>query len=348
MKSIHFEIIEDNNCPLYELGDSFELSDKVLNISGNKQVCLILVRELTQLLFALLGGAEEQEGKKVHSCSGCTGLIKFSQLTSHAEFEISKQRNQQMIVDLIRDKFGMIVKSPLLQVLQPGQVKKLLSVCYRQEFVKDQLIVRKGEVNKVIFIVLSGQVAIEDGPIKVNTLGEGELFGEMSYLGKNVATTGVRAVRDTSVLAIGSDDFSKLQERNSSVQLYMARLLALRLSEANKARANDFDVCMSGRLNEIVPAELFQVFHMHQKTGVLSLEFPQASAHVSFRLGSMINARYGELENEEAVYAIIGEREGVYKFTAGLSPEDMVAAEIGDFMGLLMEGVKKLDEADNI
>jgi hypothetical protein len=40
----------------------------------------------------------------------------------------------------------------------------------------------------------------------------------------------------------------------------------------------------------------------------------------------------------------ISEKKGVYRFTSGLSPKEMKAAEIGDFVMLLMEGVKRVDE----
>ena len=38
------------------------------------------------------------------------------------------------------------------------------------------------------------------------------------------------------------------------------------------------------------------------------------------------------------------EDKGSYRFIAGLSPADQKAAEIGEFMILLMEGVQKEDE----
>jgi hypothetical protein len=83
---------------------------------------------------------------------------------------------------------------------------------------------------------------------------------------------------------------------------------------------------------------------MHQKTGVLSMDLSQGVGKVSFREGCLINARYGEWQNEEAIFKILAEKKGHYRFTTGLLPQDMRAAEIGDFMSLLMEGVKRVDE----
>ena len=43
---------------------------------------------------------------------------------------------------------------------------------------------------------------------------------------------------------------------------------------------------------------------------------------------------------------MLKEKEGRYSFSTGLTPEEMKAAEIGDFMMLLMEGIKRVDEAE--
>ena len=93
------------------------------------------------------------------------------------------------------------------------------------------------------------------------------------------------------------------------------------------------------------PAELFQIFHMNQKTGVLGLEFPRGEAKVSFREGCVINAQYRNKTNQDAIFDMLKEKEGRYSFTTGLTAEEMKAAEIGDFMMLLMEGIKRVDEA---
>lgn len=74
------------------------------------------------------------------------------------------------------------------------------------------------------------------------------------------------------------------------------------------------------------------------------MELEDGTGKVSFREGCLINASYAGEKNQGAVFKILAENKGVYRFTTGLSPEEMKAAEIGDFMTLLMEGVKRIDE----
>ncbi len=202
--AVAFDIVYENNCPFYCDKDEFVLTDKAVNLPAGRPSCLILVRELTSLLFALLphaatGFAEQQD--TVFTCGGCTGLIKFR----------------------------------------------------------------------------LGELAEESG---------------------------------------------------------------------EQAVAENDGAMISGRLDAISPLELLQVFHMHQKTGKLLLDVPAGRGRISFREGALVAARFGEMDNQEAIYALLREREGHFDYVPGLPPSLMDARELGDFMLILMEGCRHLDEAE--
>ncbi len=107
---------------------------------------------------------------------------------------------------------------------------------------------------------------------------------------------------------------------------------------------DDGDPVMSGRLDAILPAELLQVFHMHQKTGKLLLDVDGGTGRVTFREGAVIAARFEELDNQEAIYSLLSCRKGYFRFLPGLPASMMKSREIGDFMMILMEGLKRMDE----
>jgi hypothetical protein len=202
----HFEIINTTNCPLYVLGECFLLTDKALELPTGRLSCLILVRELTSLLFSLMpfvatNFAEQRDA--VFTCGGCTGFIKF-RLTDKA-----------------------------------------------------------------------------------------------------AANTGKRVC-------------SKPQEKS----------------------------VISGNIEAILPAELLQVFHMHQKTGRLIMEFENGSARVTFREGGLLAARFEDLDNQEAIYAMLAEKKGTFHFIPGLPDALLKTRELGDFMMILMEGLRRLDETE--
>ncbi len=342
-----FKIVKNNRCPLYEMEEIFVLTDKSLTFAENRESCLILVRDMTQLLFELLDQQESENDNelenRLYSCSGCSGLIKF---VSVAEKDnLIEQDNKAPLLNPEEQKlFDKISTYPLLQSIPPNHLKQLISLCSEKKLVEGELLMRKGELNHYLYIIISGGVMIEDGAVTIATLGEGEVCGEMSYFGNNVAGTSVRALPTTSVLRISGLDFGRLMKKADSIQLYMAQLLASRLAKANASRGREFDACLRGSINELAPAELLQVFNMHHKTGTLFFDLPAGAGKMLFCDGRIISAMYAHCTNEEAVYAILAEREGTYKFTAGLSHEKMQKEAIGDFMSLLMEGVRLADE----
>jgi CRP-like cAMP-binding protein len=343
-----FKIVAEKNCPLYNAGEQLLLSEKTLSCPQGKEVCLILVRDMTELLFKFLQkqpvNLEEYTGM-VFNCSGCKGLIKFSLVRPETLQEEAAGEGIVARIETPAKRIGgKIVDSPLLKTLQPEQIETVLDQFREITVEEGMVLIRKGEKNLNLYIIAEGELVVEDLTGHRTTLAEGELCGEMSYLGADVALSTIRAGKKTKVLAMAGDVFGRLLGNNPAVQSFMAQLLASRLRKTNAARERDFESCMSGRIDEIVPAELFQIFHMHQKTGMLSLDLPGGRGKVAFREGCIINADYGELKNEEAIFKILTEKKGLYRFTTGLSPKDMRAAEIGDFMMLLMEGVKRVDE----
>jgi len=195
-----FNIVEQRGCPFYNVDERLVLTDTTVNLPVGRPSCLILVREVTELLFQLLPAATMDFAEykdTVFSCGGCTGLIKFKLITQGEEAE------------------------------EP----------------------------------------------------EGEPV-------------------------------------------------------------------VTGRLDALSPAELLQVFHMHQKTGILHLDVASGAARVTFREGAIIAARFGEKDNQDAIYAMLAEREGYFRFVSGLPKSMMKSREIGDFMMILMEGLRRLDEEE--
>jgi virulence-associated protein VagC len=343
-----FTIVAEKNCPLYKVGERLLLSEKTLGCPEGKEVCLILVRDMTELLFKFLKNQpvnlEEYTGTSFN-CSGCKGLIKFSLVNPKIiEVEITREGAAAVIEPVAKQARSKLLNSPLFKVISPADIENLIQHLNEVFIDEGAVLIRKGEQNLNLYIVLDGELRVEDMGVHLATLAEGDLCGEMSYLGADMAVSTVLATKKSKVLAVAGEVFGRLLGNNSAVQSFMAQLLASRLRQTNAARTRDFESCMSGRINEIVPAELFQIFHMHQKTGVLTLDFLEGHGKVAFREGCIINAEFGELRSEEAIFKILGKKKGLYRFTTGLSPKDMRAAEIGDFMMLLMEGVKRVDE----
>ena len=114
--------------------------------------------------------------------------------------------------------------------------------------------------------------------------------------------------------------------------------------ESGAEKGKKSDTILSGMLEEISSSELLQFFHMHQKTGKLMFQVPEGTGRVAFREGAIIGARFEEKENKEAIFVMLGVNKGRFSFVSGIPDSLMEVDEIGDFMMLLMEGIKRLDE----
>lgn len=115
--------------------------------------------------------------------------------------------------------------------------------------------------------------------------------------------------------------------------------------EGVSGKQQEKDVVVSGSLEEISPSELLQFFHMHQKTGEIFLDLLEGTARITFREGAIIGARNGEKEDKDAIFSVLGECRGKFSFVSGISESLKEVDDIGDFMMILLEGLKRLDES---
>ncbi len=197
-----FKIVDELNCPLYEKGDLLLLKDNAVTFPECKPACFILIRELTQLLFKLLG-KELPDPSILHGCGGCTGLIKF-------------------------------------------------------------------------------KLSTDPVPAKSNT----------------------PSAKENETLKSG----------------------------------------MRGNLNTFSTTEVFQALNLSEKSGIVRFEFLTGPGFAVFRDGEFIRASYQKDKGLPAIFAMLAEQEGSFLFEAGLADEDKSRDQLGNFMMILMEGMRKVDE----
>lgn len=340
-----FKIIGENNCPLYETGDEFYLSGKSFFPPRNKAPCLILVKDVMKILKSGPPGSSDSESgaEVMFNCSGCTGLIRFGYKREEVQAGGLSKKPEDYVSLVARS----LSKFAIFQSLEDDIVKEFTSYLKFDEFAAGDIIIRKGDPGRHLYIIVSGKVEVlGDDEMSLAFMGKGEVFGEMSLLSGNPVGATIKAVKPSTVLYIVAKDFKKILSKSQSLQMYFTRLLAGRMAEINMARSEEFSSGMAGKLSEMPPSELFQTFNMNQKTGVLTLKLAETTAYLSFREGGLVSVKYDGKEGEEAFFELLKLKRGRFKFIPGLSPEEMKAEEVGDFMHLLMEGLRRIDEDD--
>lgn len=354
---VTFRVVENRRCPLFEYGDTFcitgiaipvnneednsFITTSVVNTPIDKKRCKILNADLTRLVI------QYERGDKIPvcmiNCSGCTGSIR---LEHNKDDILSPDESDSILSDELASMMHLLSGFAFFKSIDQKNLNKVVHFFRLKTFDVGDIIIRKGDVGGNFFIIVSGSVnVLNEGGISISTLTKGDVFGEMSLICNDKVSATIQVKEPASILYINRDNFSKILERYPTVQLYFSRIMANRLTKSNTIRAADLSSGIIGNLSEIPAEALFQTLNMNNKTGILTInELPKGTARFSFRQGSLIKAKYHELTGEGAFYDVLKEHKGRFRFTPGIPPEDFETPEIGYFMKLLMEGMRRLDE----
>lgn len=336
-----YTIITESNCPLYGAADRFRLSGNALHVPPEKPACVILTADILDILRRA-GGGENGQGPTFR-CSGCAGRVRVVRGDAGGLPTEGK---------LSREMAGMIklLKSfSMFKGLETLDIQYCLTFLRLGKYKEGDVLLKKGETGRHLYVILSGKVeVVGDEDVSIAHMGRGEVFGEMSLLSGRAVGASIRVVEPARILYLQASDFRHLLLKFPSLQLYFNRLLVQRLSEIHDVRSRELGSGVVGKLSDMPPAELLQTLNINQKTGVLRIQLTNAEASVAFRDGAMVDARYADLAGRDAFYRILKETEGRFKFVPGLTEEAMAAEEMGDFMGMLMEGLKQIDETDDV
>ncbi len=353
---ITFRVCENKHCPLFKYGDTFTVSGiavfmdsesessfintTVIKANQQRENCKTLNADLTKIIIEY--ERADQVPDCLITCSGCTGSIRLEHAHDLVLFDDASSQNIEDVDSIVQTMENF----PFFRKIDPKNLHDIIKISTLQQFNKDEIILRKGDPASNLYIIVKGCVdVLNETGIPISELGQGEVFGETSLIcDDNIGAT-IQATERTEVLCINQNNFKKLLNNYPTLHLYFTRLLAERLNKSNQVRTDDLASGMIGNLEEIPPEALFQTLNVNTKTGILTItQLSKGTARFSLRQGGLIKASYAGQKGKDAFYAILGEKEGRFKFTPGLPPEDFDAPELGYFMKLLMEGMQIIDE----
>lgn len=339
-------VTAQDRCPYYEIEDEFEISNKKIGVPYGKPLCLNLFKAMTKMVVKN-GNFErivKKEGLLEAECSDCEGFLRISLVNKIDPDNDNLRKDHESCVGIARD---ILAGFEIFKAIESYNTEIFLDSLKTEKYEKGQTIIQKGESGRRLHIIVSGKVeVVGEDEMVIASMEKGDVFGETSLLTGDPVVATIRVAENATILYITASNFKKLLSKSHSLQMYFTRLLARRMGEINLARSEEFALGMTGRLSDIPPSELFQTMNLNQKTGMLVLETGKGPAHLLFKEGELIQAQYRKFTGEEAFYALLKLKTGRFKFHQGLSSKEMELNEIGDFMHLLMEGLRRIDEAD--
>lgn len=347
-----FIITEEDHCPLYNVREELKVNEGVLTLTAGKSTCLTLARELIDIASAdqsyetfSMGGTT----KSKFECGGCTGLIRFEYkkekgfATLQMKLLAAAERREK--IKEVAGFAGLLRSIGIFSPLSDDDLLDLSTLLELVEYPWQFPITQKGDPGNRLYILLSGKAeVIDDHGVTLAELGRGEVFGEMSLLSGDRVSTTIMTAEACQVAVMNQKNFRHILIRFPALQVFFYKLLVSRITKMNLQRAEELASGMVGQFSDISPVELCQMINANQKTGRLNIEFEEKRAVIAFNEGELVLAEFNEYVGKEAFYRILGLDNGRFKFTQGLSVKDRRLEVIGGFMGMLMEGMKRLDD----
>jgi len=347
-----FIVTEENHCPLYNVSEELKISEGVLTLPVAKPTCMTLANELIRIAsedesYERLQGGSRKKSK--FDCGGCTGLIRF-EFKKEKGYEtlqmklLAASERKEKIKNVARFA-GLLRTIDIFEPLKDDDLLDLATMLKLQDYPWGFPIVQKGDPGINLYIVASGKVEVMDEEgVTLAELSRGEVFGEMSLLSGDPVTTTIVAAEPTKLAVMNQKDFRHILTRFPALQVFFYKLLVNRITAINMQRAEELASGMVGQIADMPIVELCQMINSNQKTGVLKIDTDKLRATLKFNEGELIHAGYENLQGSEAFYKILTIRAGRFTFSQGLTHTERKQEVIGGFMGLIMEGMKQIDE----
>jgi len=351
-----FELVTEDKCPFYKIGDEFKLSgyarllkiegDKtfistaIVRLPGSKQSCPILIGDLNKLLIQY--EVIDKIPSTKMACGGCGGTVRLQSKMQKAVHAAPSSATRLKDMEIAA---GLLSNFSIFRSLGEYDVKDIIPLLKLKKYPKGKIVIKKGDPAKNLYIILSGAVDVLDGKgARLSTLANGDVFGEMSLISGDTVGATIKVAKAAAIALIAEQDIKQLLNKYASLQTFLARNLVKRLTESNVLRAEEIASGMSGRLSEMPTLELLQALNLSQKTGVLTLTLSEGPAMLYLRDGNLINATYKSFEGKQAICEAVKEQEGRFKFDPNLPGDQKNTPIMGPMMEILLDTSRMLDE----
>jgi ABC-type multidrug transport system fused ATPase/permease subunit len=111
---------------------------------------------------------------------------------------------------------------PLFASLDPDSLASIATRLTRQRVPEGADVVRQGDPGDALYVVSRGRfevlIAVGDEERRVNTLGDGDFFGEISLLTGEPRSATVRAITASDLYRLGQDDFAVLLSQEPAIR----------------------------------------------------------------------------------------------------------------------------------
>ena len=128
----------------------------------------------------------------------------------------------------------MLDNITFLKGLDNSQLEALQAGGKRRKYKKGSIILSRGDTTNYLFVLMRGQVDAymeeEDKRIIVNTMTQGESFGELAMLAGEPRSVNIIAVQDCEVLVLQKEDIYKYLTESPDFARNIIQMLARKVN----------------------------------------------------------------------------------------------------------------------
>jgi CRP-like cAMP-binding protein len=127
-------------------------------------------------------------------------------------------------------KVELIKRVPLFSKLSKKGLGEVAHIADELDLPQGKVMAVEGDRGREFFVLLEGEADVTKGDRSINTMKEGDFFGEIALVTKMPRTASVTATTPVRVLVITERDFGALIKHSDEVGRAVAEALAERIA----------------------------------------------------------------------------------------------------------------------
>jgi CRP/FNR family cyclic AMP-dependent transcriptional regulator len=127
-------------------------------------------------------------------------------------------------------KIELLKRVPLFSRLDKKALQAVAQIADELDLPAGKEMAIEGDRGREFFVLLDGEADVKKGDTSINTMKEGDFFGEIALVTKMPRTASVIATTDVRVLVITERDFDALLKKSPDVGRRVAEALAERVA----------------------------------------------------------------------------------------------------------------------
>ena len=133
----------------------------------------------------------------------------------------------------------ILSKISLFALIKKRDLRRIAKLAHHHSFKRGDLIIREGESNSRLFVIISGEVEVikrlgNQNEKSLNILRSNNYFGEMALLDNYVRTASVVAREDTEALTLDQWNIREEIKKNPMIAIELLQTLSRRLRKAEE------------------------------------------------------------------------------------------------------------------